>query len=42
MSDARGITHQYWAVDSQIVWDTAKEDLPGVREAIAGALERLA
>ena len=35
------ITHQYWAVDTQIVWDTARDDLPLVRDAIAGALKRL-
>lgn len=34
------ITHQYWAVDPQIVWDTAADDLPSVREAIVGALNR--
>lgn len=35
------ITHQYWAIDSQIVWDTAQEDTPEVRGLIAGALTRL-
>lgn len=35
------ITHQYWAIDSQIVWDTAREDIPDVRGLIAGALARL-
>ena len=25
-------THQYWAVDAQIVWDTAIEEIPEVRE----------
>lgn len=36
------ITHQYWAIDPQIVWDTAVEELPEVRSLIAGALTRLA
>lgn len=35
------ITHQYWAIDSQIVWDTARDDIPEVRKLIAGALTRL-
>lgn len=35
------ITHQYWAVDTQIVWDTATADLPVVRDAISSALKRL-
>lgn len=36
------ITHQYWAVDSQIVWDTAVEEIPEVRAILAVALDRLA
>lgn len=35
------ITHQYWAVDSSIVWDTAADDIPEVRDVLAGALQRL-
>lgn len=35
------ITHQYWAVDPQIVSDTAADDLPSVRAAIVSALTRL-
>ncbi len=35
------ITHQYWAIDPQIVWDTAIEDIPEVRTLLAGALRRL-
>jgi uncharacterized protein with HEPN domain len=35
------ITHQYWAIDAQIVWDTAVEDIPEVRTVLAGALQRL-
>lgn len=36
------ITHQYWAIDAQIVWDTAVEDIPEVRALLVGALRRLA
>ena len=36
------ITHQYWAVDAQIVWDTAVEEIPEVRAILAEALSRLA
>jgi uncharacterized protein with HEPN domain len=36
------ITHQYWAIDAQIVWDTAVEDIPDVRAILVGALRRLA
>lgn len=35
------ITHQYWAVDAQIVWDTAIEEIPEVRAILAAALDRL-
>lgn len=35
------VTHQYWAVDDQIVWDTAVEDIPEVRAILADALRRL-
>lgn len=35
------VTHQYWAVDDQIVWDTAVEDIPEVRALLADALKRL-
>lgn len=35
------ITHQYWAVDAQIVWDTAIEEIPEVRTILATALDRL-
>jgi uncharacterized protein with HEPN domain len=35
------VTHQYWAVDDQIVWDTAVEDIPELRAVLAGALRRL-
>ena len=36
------ITHQYWAIDAQIVWDTAIAEIPEVRVLLAGALRRLA
>jgi uncharacterized protein with HEPN domain len=36
------VTHQYWAIDAQIVWDTAVEDIPEVRALLAEALRRLA
>ena len=36
------ITHQYWAIDAQIVWATAVEDIPEVRALLAEALRRLA
>lgn len=35
------VTHQYWAIDSQIVWDTARDDIPDVRSLLAVALARL-
>ena len=35
------ITHQYWAVDPQIVWDTAVEEIPEIRAILATALDRL-
>ncbi len=35
------ITHQYWAVDAQIVWDTAVDEIPEVRAILAEALRRL-
>ena len=35
------VTHQYWAIDPQIVWDTAVGDIPEVRRLVAGALARL-
>jgi uncharacterized protein with HEPN domain len=30
--------HQYHRVDDQIVWDTVKDELPGLREAVTKAL----
>jgi uncharacterized protein with HEPN domain len=35
------ITHQYWAVDAQIVWDTAVEEIPEIRAILADAVARL-
>ncbi len=32
------ITHQYWAVEAQIVWDTAVEEIAAVRAILAMAL----
>jgi uncharacterized protein with HEPN domain len=31
------ITHQYWAVDREIVWSTAAVDIPEIRKALAKA-----
>ena len=36
------ITHQYWAIDEQIVWDTAAEDIPEIRSLLTEALGRIA
>jgi uncharacterized protein with HEPN domain len=35
------ITHQYWATDHEIVWQTATEDVAGLREDLLKALLRL-
>ncbi len=32
------VTHQYWAVDREVVWSTAVRDVPQVRKAISKAL----
>ena len=41
MVDMRNFTiHQYWDVDVRIVWDTAKDHLPLVVEAIERYLAR--
>ena len=29
------VTHQYWAVDREIVWSTAARDVPEIRTALA-------
>jgi uncharacterized protein with HEPN domain len=28
------VTHQYWAVDREIVWSTAVRDVPAIRRAL--------
>jgi uncharacterized protein with HEPN domain len=35
------VTHQYWAVDPEIVWSTAERDVPAIRAQLAKTLERL-
>jgi uncharacterized protein with HEPN domain len=35
------ITHQYWATDHEIVWQTATQDVAGLREDLLKALLRL-
>lgn len=35
------ITHQYWATDHEIVWQTATEDVARLREDLLKALLRL-
>jgi uncharacterized protein len=32
------VTHQYWAVDADVVWATAKRDMPAIRAALKRAL----
>ncbi len=32
------ITHQYWAVDREIVWSTAERDIPAIRHTLAKAI----
>lgn len=32
------VTHQYWAIDEEIVWATAEEDIAKIRELLRGAL----
>lgn len=34
------ITHQYWAVDREIVWSTATRDIPAIRTTLAKLTER--
>jgi uncharacterized protein with HEPN domain len=36
------ITHQYWAVDGEIVWSTAEHDVPVIRALPQSALKSLA
>ncbi len=35
------LTHQYWATDREIVWLTATQDIPALREVLAKAIARL-
>jgi uncharacterized protein with HEPN domain len=35
------VTHQYFGVDHEIVWSTAKNDVPRIKAALTNALERL-
>lgn len=35
------IIHEYFGVDTAVVWRTVKEDLPPLRESIAQALSKL-
>ena len=32
------VTHQYWAVDPEIVWSTAEHDVPAIRERLRKVL----
>lgn len=33
------VTHQYWAVDPEIVWSTAERDVPEIRALLRKALD---
>lgn len=35
------VTHQYWAIDPEIIWDTATDDIPVMRQILAEALQRI-
>lgn len=35
------VAHHYWATDYQIVWDTASDAVPTLRQAVAIALRAL-
>ena len=32
------VTHQYWAIDPEIVWSTAERDLPNIQALLLDAL----
>jgi uncharacterized protein with HEPN domain len=34
------VTHQYWAVDREIVWSTAERDVPTIRHALSQILDK--
>lgn len=36
------VTHQYWAVDGEIVWSTAERDVPKIKTLLTSALHKLA
>lgn len=36
------VTHQYWAVDNEVVWSTAEYDVPRISRSLSVALARLA
>jgi uncharacterized protein with HEPN domain len=33
------VTHQYWAVDREVVWSTAERDVPAIRKALGRILD---
>jgi uncharacterized protein with HEPN domain len=35
------VTHQYWAVDREIVWSTAERDVPKIKVLLTAALNYL-
>ena len=35
------LTHQYWAVDREIVWSTAIGDVPGIKRLLEDMLAKL-
>lgn len=35
------VTHQYWAVDVEVVWSTAERDVRQIRALLTQALDRL-
>lgn len=36
------VTHQYWAIDQETVWSTAKQDIATIHDLLRAALEELA
>lgn len=35
------VTHQYWAVDAEVVWSTSELDVPQIRDLLKSTLGRL-
>ncbi len=35
------VTHQYWAINQEIVWATAAQDIATIRGLLRGAIEQL-